>query len=336
MFGTLGPVVLAAVAGLVLGGGAGVSVRSLVRTERRRWQYAEMSRAWRWQWPLVMAVVAAAMLAGLVTVELVSPTQLTPEVQPSETGRVWRTAYHAVLCLGLIAAVAVDLDCYLIPDAVTFPITLLGVLGAIVIGEAQIMHLWVDWNAAIPGMTGPEIPAWIDSQRQWHGLAWSVAGAVVGGGAVLLMQWLSRLVLGQAGLGTGDATLMMMVGSFLGWQATLCVLVVAPLAAAVWLIVLAIGGPRRSYAGSANAVRGNGEEPAAVTQPIVSDQEPPMMPFGPGLATAAYAVLLGWGPIWSQTRYLFGDPVVLAIAGVGAAAGLVVLLGLSRSLPRRG
>lgn len=74
----------------------------------------------------------------------------TAEVQPSGLGRYWRLGYHLILVSLLVLATAIDFDCYMIPDLITFPGMLVGVAGAAIIGEVQICHLWVDWTVAIP------------------------------------------------------------------------------------------------------------------------------------------------------------------------------------------
>ena len=56
-----------------------------------------------------------------------------------------------------------------------------------------------------------------------------------------LLGLMTRVVLGEYAVGLGDATLMMMVGAFVGWQPVVCVLTFAPLCAigvglVVWLI----------------------------------------------------------------------------------------------------
>jgi leader peptidase (prepilin peptidase)/N-methyltransferase len=46
----------------------------------------------------------------------------------------------------------------------------------------------------------------------------SLAGILVGGGLLLLVSFLYRMVTGREGMGMGDVKMMMMVGAFLGWK----------------------------------------------------------------------------------------------------------------------
>jgi leader peptidase (prepilin peptidase)/N-methyltransferase len=237
---------------------------------------------------------------------------LAPVVSPSDFWKYARIFYHLVLITLLIAATATDLRDYVIPDHITVPGILIGIAGATISGELQIMHLWIDWNVEIPGFKGPGFPPWIDAHRHLHGLCWSLAGIAAGGGITWLVRWLSRLILGQPALGFGDVTLMAMVGSYLGWQASLFVLGLAPICGiAAGLLVRVVTGRR-------------------------------FLPFGPYLALAALIVLFAWRWLWMlelpwapggtiSIRRLFGDWPSLAILGGAALGGMVVLLGLIRA-----
>ena len=231
------------------------------------------------------------------------------EVQPSGAGRYWRLFYHLALLGLLILATAVDFDCYMIPDTITVSGMLIGVLGAGLIGEAQICHLWVDWSVAIPQLRGPYIPHWYDTHRLLHGFAWSLAGLLTGAGMTWLARLISSRVLGQESMGTGDVTLMAMIGSFLGWQAVTLVFLLAPLTG------LTIGVVLRTVSGKT------------------------YLPYGPWLSIAAAMVLFAWSHLWQETRLIFSDWLsVVALGGFGGV-GFVLLLGLVqlyKSIPTRG
>ena len=232
----------------------------------------------------------------------------TAEVQPSGLGRYWRLGYHLILVSLLVLATAIDFDCYIIPDLITFPGMLVGVAGAAIIGEVQICHLWVDWTVAIPQLRGPYIPPWYDAYRLWHGLAWSLAGLATGAALTGIARLISSHVLGQEAMGTGDITLMAMIGSFLGWQAVTLVFLLAPVAGlTVGVVVRIVSG--KTY-----------------------------LPYGPWLSIAAVVVLFNWGRLWEQTRMIFSDWLsVAALGGIGSV-GFVLLLGMVRlfkSIPTR-
>jgi leader peptidase (prepilin peptidase)/N-methyltransferase len=113
---------------------------------------------------------------------------------------------------------------------------------------------------------------------------------------------------------------MAMVGSFLGWQPILPILLLAPLCG------LLIGFITRMTTGKT------------------------YLPYGPYLCAGTLIVLLGWKWLWLaewasavpgappefSIRRLFGDVTGLAIIGgiaVGAMIGLLLLLRIYRSIP---
>ena len=232
----------------------------------------------------------------------------TAEVQPSGIGRYWRLAYHLTLLGLLILATAIDFDCYMIPDSITLPGSLIGIFGAALIGEAQIFHLWVDWAVAIPQLRGPYIPGWYDQHRFLHAFAWSLAGLSTGAGLTWLARQVSSRVLGQEAMGSGDVTLMAMIGSFLGWQAVTLVFLIAPLTGIiVGVLIRTISG--KTY-----------------------------LPYGPWLSIAAAIVLFSWSRLWEQTRMIFSDWMSVAMLGTAGGVGFVVLLflvQLYKSIPTR-
>ncbi|HET6381644.1 MAG TPA: prepilin peptidase [candidate division Zixibacteria bacterium] len=133
------------------------------------------------------------------------------------TGALFGGAYlrfgltpELVLAAGLLAALVavtvIDLQHQIIPDAITLPGVVVGVLA----------------NAAI-GRLG-----WIEC-----GL-----GILVGGGIFWLVLQGSLLMLGQEGLGGGDIKLGAMLGAFLGWKATLLAIVLAVVGGGLIALVL--------------------------------------------------------------------------------------------------
>ena len=233
--------------------------------------------------------------------------QRVHEVIPSEFWRVGRLLSHFVLLSLLITATATDLREYIIPDWITYPGTLLGVILATASGDAQLIHFWVDWNHPAVSVVGPEIPEWIKQHPHLHGLAWSLAGAVSGAGITWLSRLISSFVLGQEAMGLGDVTLMAMIGSFLGWQPMVFVFLLAPFCGIfVGLIVKTM--VNRSY-----------------------------VPYGPYLSVAALIVMFFWKWIWQweptpsvSIRKLFGDVPSLAILATVSFVLLSVLLGITR------
>ena len=99
---------------------------------------------------------------------------------------------------------------------------------------------------------------------------------------------------GMEGLGIGDADLMMMAGSFVGWQVVVLALFVAVFPALL-LAFLQIA-------------RGAGQA----------------LPFGPPLAFGVLATHLAWPWVGEPFLPLFFDPVLIAVLGGGGAGILLV------------
>ncbi len=289
-----------ALSSLAIGFGLSCWVERMSRLDRLAMHWAPASNAGRWGRCAILMLATGVVFVGFEVAVTTFGVLETPEVQPSGNGRFLRMGYHLALISLLIAATATDFDCYVIPDQITIPGILLGIVGAVAVGEVQLCHLWVDWHQAIPHLRGPKIPDWYDAHRSWHGLAWSCSGMVTGAAVTWVARLVSSRVLGQEAMGLGDVTLMAMIGSFLGWQAVLLVFLLAPLAG------LTVG----------------------VTITLVSGKT--YLPYGPWLSLAALFVLFRWGWLWERTRLVFSDWLGLAMLATAGASGFVVLLGLLR------
>ena len=131
---------------------------------------------------LAVEIVTGVLFAAYVLAAGRLECQQITEVRPDDFWKSVRIIDHLVLITLLVAATATDVRDYVIPDQITVPGMILGMSAAIVSGQLQMAHVWVDWNQEIPGIAGPFIPAWLDAHRHWHGLAWSAAGGLVGAG----------------------------------------------------------------------------------------------------------------------------------------------------------
>jgi leader peptidase (prepilin peptidase)/N-methyltransferase len=171
--------------------------------------------AWK---PAGFAVVFGGLLtAAFALAMLLLDCQKAEMVRPDPLWRHGRIVYHGILLWLLLVATITDLRDYVIPDQITIPGVLIGILAATASGDLQMMHLWMDWNQAVPNFQGAYIPDWIKQHHHLHGLAWSMAGLAMGGGLTWIVRGTSSLILGRQALGFGDVTLMAMIGSFLGW-----------------------------------------------------------------------------------------------------------------------
>jgi leader peptidase (prepilin peptidase)/N-methyltransferase len=147
--------------------------------------------------------------------------------------------HHALLVCFLLVASFCDLDYREIPLAVTIPGTALGLIEAVLwpwpwpslpnthaVYQLQQAASW--WalppnQGIVPGLYpwpfwGP-LPAWFAPGGNWQtGLATGLAGFLAGALLLRVVRWVFTVGLRKEALGLGDADLMMMAGSFLGWQ----------------------------------------------------------------------------------------------------------------------
>lgn len=228
--------------------------------------------------------------------------------------------FHALLFALLLVASVCDLQHREIPLSLTLTGTLLGLVGAVLfawpwpyspeealaplrsrslglgplsaprgwwdlppgIGPRQGLYPWPVW--------GP-LPAWLAPGGNWQtGLATGLAGALAGTLVLRAVAFLFGTGLGKEALGLGDADLMMMVGSFLGWQPVLVAFLLSVLPALVFGLCQLLLYRDRS------------------------------LPFGPALALGVLFTLLTWRWLGPQVQPLFFWPhALLAVALVGSA-----------------
>ena len=123
---------------------------------------------------------------------------------------------YAIFAAALVVVSFVDLDIQIIPDVISLPGIVLGLLASFV-PAARVDHL------SLP-------PSPMDS----------LLGVLVGGGVLYLVAWLYELATGTEGMGGGDIKLLAMIGAFLGWPGVPLALFFASLAGALIGIVLMV------------------------------------------------------------------------------------------------
>lgn len=318
-----------------------------------------LTLAWLYWWETEALGLIAAQLAfvpgGVNTAPLVGPVH-------------WQFLAHAVLAWFMLIATFIDADDRIIPDVVTVPCTLLGLLIATCVPMALLpqvtqpviapvvgipledragnatsfflepVHLAAssEWPAALA--PAPNLPSllvglacywlwcfafvrrrwlrgkglgrairfyfarivrdwWSTPLREvtalgtlavvgvwwwgggpWVGLLTALVGLVGSGGVVWLIRIFAGAALRKEAMGFGDVLLMMMVGTFVGWQAGVMVFFLAPFAALVYGLVQLVG--RRENE----------------------------LPYGPFLCAATLFVLIRWDTIWLKVQQVFQVP----------------------------
>lgn len=101
-------------------------------------------------------------------------------------GPSWVAGAYGLLYSALLVVAGTDLSHKIIPNVVTFPGILVGLLCA-----ATVLPL---------------------------GFLGGLLGVLVGGGILWLLAWASPYLFGKEGMGGGDIKLLAMIGAFLGWK----------------------------------------------------------------------------------------------------------------------
>ncbi|MEJ7592358.1 MAG: A24 family peptidase [Planctomycetaceae bacterium] len=264
-------------------------------------------RSDRW-WPIAASFLTAAAFGFLTWLLLQHGCQTVTEVRPAM--ELWqnRLPFHLVFVFLLTTATIADLLDYVIPDSIVAPGVLIALAFATFTGELQLIHVWVDWDYDFVMIYGPYLPEWMKQHQHLHGLLWSLCGLLTGAGLMWAARIAAHLILGMPAIGFGDVTLMAMIGAFMGWQPTLCVLAIAPLVG----LVLGLGGR------------------------VVTGRS--FVAFGPYLCIAAYIVLCTWRMLWEgiQLKMIFSHwPTVAGMVAGSFVVFCVLLVGLRifRAMP---
>ena len=166
------------------------------------------------------------------------------------------TPIYWLLVFGLILGSFVDCDHLIIPDRVSYG----------------------GWVAGL--LLSPLVPALHDRLTAWTGFREAVIGLAVGGGLLLLVSVIGRLIFRKDAMGLGDVKLLGGLGALLGWPAVLFIVMAASFLGSFIGIYLIIRRGRRWRS---------------------------RIPFGPYLAGAAVLWILGGKELWfAYLRWLAG------------------------------
>ncbi|QDU79580.1 Leader peptidase PppA [Polystyrenella longa] len=216
--------------------------------------------------------------------------------------------YLIVMIEALVVATFIDFDWQIIPDGCTVPAMIFGVLGGWMLQRAYLFPVWFQspdtlnlWAEFLPlwmdpWLHGAAIPDWIRSDSSLPGLITSLVGWAVGGAIVWGVRIIGGWVLRREAMGFGDVILMAMIGSFIGWQASVVVFFLAPFCGAGMALFV------RIFHGEA------------------------AIPYGPYLALGTVVLLFGWQYIWPGMEEFFQMGILVPILGVVMFASMALLL----------
>jgi leader peptidase (prepilin peptidase) / N-methyltransferase len=215
-----------------------------------------------------------------------------------------RYLYTMVLLEALLVASLIDYDLKIIPDGSTVPAMFVGVAVAAASGHVHLLPVWFqdpslaaemarmlpDWVPFIGMKT--TVPAWTVEFPRWHGLAVSLAGLLVGGGMTWIVRLLGQWILRREAMGFGDVILMALIGSFVGWQASVIIFLMAPICALLGVLGSLIFRRARE------------------------------IPYGPFLSLSTLLTLLYFDRIWPFWGRIFSTGMMVPAMGL---MGLVLM-----------
>ncbi|HKT34124.1 MAG TPA: A24 family peptidase [Nitrospira sp.] len=116
-------------------------------------------------------------------------------------GANWTAALYCVLFSALLVAAGTDLTHKIIPNVITVPGIVLGLVAA-----ATVLPL---------------------------GFVNALLGVAIGGGILWALAWASPYLFGKEGMGGGDIKLLAMIGAFLGWKPALLTIMIGSLSGSI-------------------------------------------------------------------------------------------------------
>ena len=133
---------------------------------------------------------------------------------------------HAILLSALVVVSFVDVDRREIPDAITKPGIVVGLLASLL----------------VPALHGDAFPDL--ANRHLAALLASLRGVAAGAGVLLAVRWIGRLAMGKEAMGLGDVKLLAMIGAVLGPVGVLDSILASS------LVGLALGGVQAGMRGA--------------------------------------------------------------------------------------
>lgn len=271
---------------------------------------------------MYVAIVPAGFHAKIESSSLHSTMGALGKVGLDHSSLVWLVNaeyfYFLIMAEALLVATFIDFDLMIIPDGVTVPGMIAGVVGGWILGAPTLWPTWFFAQQELNGLQAvlpdylhwmlrlPEQIPWLAAHPHWHGLINSLTGLIVAGGTVWLVRIIGHWAIGREAMGFGDVTLMAMIGSFIGWQPSLMVFfMLAPLCAIAATVI---------------------------TFSLRSHRE---IPFGPYLSVGAMLMIFFWADRFSKLDTFFSRGPFLLMVFVLMALILFPLLVLLRAIKYR-
>ena len=110
-------------------------------------------------------------------------------------GPTWASLIYFVFIAALIVITFIDLDHRIIPNVITLPGIPIFVAASLLIPDLSLID--------------------------------SLIGVIAGGGSLLMVAWIYKLITHKDGMGLGDIKLLAMIGALVGWQGILMTIFVA-------------------------------------------------------------------------------------------------------------
>jgi leader peptidase (prepilin peptidase)/N-methyltransferase len=224
------PIVLAFVAGLLIGSFLNVCVfrlprdLSVMKPARSFCPFCEQTIAWYDNIPVLSYILlrgkcrlcGARIPIRYPAVELA--TAIAFAISVAAFGVTPRALKYVLFSAVMITLIATDLEERILPDEFTIGGAVLGLMVAWFVPLRPEFALFV-----VPYSWGP----------RWVSIGEAVIGATVASGSIWLAGWLYQKFRHREGLGFGDVKMIFMIGAFLGLPGALLTLIIASLIGAV-------------------------------------------------------------------------------------------------------
>ncbi|MFB3896478.1 MAG: A24 family peptidase [bacterium] len=179
-------------------------------------------------------------------------------------GITFASITYLVIVSSLVALSFIDLDHFILPDVMTYPLLILGLIISFILSYVPNSGFLINhW------MSGP----FSMNFGRLYPLYNALFGMLVGGGILLLIGTIAKWILKKEAMGGGDVKLLAAMGTFIGYKLVLLTLILASFVGSVIGAVLLIQAKKKDKDTSSFGH---------------------YIPFGPYLAIGAVVALI-WG-----------------------------------------